>query len=112
MEGREAIRALLEGPVHQGYVESGCGHMTTLPLLRIEGDRAVGIAYHRLHRHESTGYDLVRLTASRWEWRREATGEWRIVRRVHRLLDGSQAARDLLKDTLSRVKRGSGERTT
>ncbi|MFJ4268666.1 nuclear transport factor 2 family protein [Paenarthrobacter nicotinovorans] len=104
MVGREGIRAMLEGPIHAGFVQRGCAHTMSLPLLKIDGDTAVGIGYHRLYAQAGDGAHVARLTASRWEWRRQASGEWKAVKRTHRLLDGREEGRTLLRDTLKEIK--------
>jgi hypothetical protein len=76
----------------------------SLPLPKIEGDRAFGIGYHRLYAHTSEGTVVARLNASRWEWRRQETGAWKAVRRTHRLLDGREPGRALLRETLEEIK--------
>lgn len=98
--GREAIQALFEADYHRHLVAQGCAHAMTLPHIRIAGDRALGLGYHRLFTHTDEGYQLFRLSVSRWEWQRTAQG-WRTTRRVHRLLDESGAGRELLRQTLA-----------
>jgi hypothetical protein len=105
MHGRGDITAMLEGATHGGLVEKGCAHLMTMPLVKVNGDTAVGIAYHRLYVRdaEADTFRLWRLTASRWDWVRTAEG-WKVERRTHRLLDGSQDARDLLRTALLEVQ--------
>lgn len=105
MNGRRDIIAMLEGDIHASLVAQGCAHLMTLPLVRVEEDRAVGLGYHRLYVRddEADGFRLWRLTASRWDWVRSGSG-WEVVRRTHRLLDGSEEARTLLRDTLAEIR--------
>jgi hypothetical protein len=108
LNGREEIRQMLEGPLHAGgFVKQGCAHIMSVPLLKIEGDRAIGIGYHRLHAHGDDGARVARLTASRWEWQRQESGGWKAVLRTHRLLDGREAGRTLLRETLKEINPGS-----
>ena len=107
LNGREEIRQMLEGPIHaEGFVKQGCAHIMSVPLLKIEGDRAIGIGYHRLYADGDDGARVARLNASRWEWQRQESGEWKAVRRTHRLLDGREAGRALLRETLKEIKPG------
>lgn len=105
MHGRRDISAMLEGEVHGSLVAQGCAHVTTLPLVRVKGDRAIGLGYHRLYvrEAEADGFRLWRLTASRWDWAR-AGARWEVVNRTHRLLDGSEEARALLRNTLAEIR--------
>lgn len=105
MHGRQDISAMLEGEIHGSLVAQGCAHLMTLPLVRINGDRAVGLGYHRLYvrEAEADGFRLWRLTASRWDWAR-AGARWEVVNRTHRLLDGSEEARTLLRNSLAEIR--------
>ena len=50
--GNEAVGGLIHGPAHQRYVHQGCAHVTSLPRVTIDGDRAVATAYSRLYLRE------------------------------------------------------------
>ena len=95
-EGREEIMGLINGELHQGLIERGCGHVISLPRLTIDGDTAVGTCYSRLYSRNDQGFDAWRVAANRWEFVRTERG-WRIKNRVNRLLDGTSASRDLLR---------------
>jgi hypothetical protein len=103
LTGREEIKEMLQGPIHGRFVAQGCAHTMSLPLLKIEGDQAIGIGYHRLYANTPEGGLVARLTASRWEWRRQETGEWKAVRRTHQVLDGREVGRTLLRETLQEI---------
>jgi len=98
--GREEIQALFDADYHRGLVSSGCAHTMTLPHIKIAGDRAMGLGYHRLFTHSEGGYQLFRLSVSRWEWVRTAEG-WKTTRRVHRLLSDDGSGQALLGQTLA-----------
>ena len=98
--GHAAIEALFTAEYHQSLVAQGCAHTMTLPHIKIAGDRALGLGYHRLFTHTDGEYRLFRLSVSRWEWMRTDQG-WRTTRRVHRLLDESGEGRALLQRTLT-----------
>ena len=99
-EGREAIQALFDADYHRELVASGCAHMMTLPHIKIVGNRALGLGYHRLFTADKEGYQLLRLSVSRWEWTRTAEG-WKTTRRVHRLLGEDGSGSLLLQQTLA-----------
>lgn len=103
LSGPGEILAMLNHESSRRYWEQGSAHAMTLPLLRIDGDRAIGLGYHRTYIHGPSGPVVSRLTASRWEWERQATGEWKAVRRTHRLIDGRDAGRELLRSTLLEI---------
>lgn len=103
--GRDDIAAMLteEDGVHRGIVEKGCAHVLSMPLIKIDGDTAIGIAYHHTCVREGDGHKIWRQLASRWEWVRQPEG-WKVKRRTQRLLDGSEDARQLLRDTLLEIQ--------
>jgi hypothetical protein len=107
LTGPEDIVRMLNGKSSRKYFEQGCAHIMTMPLLKIHGDRAIGLGYHRTYIHEAGGARLSRLTASRWEWERQESGGWKAVRRTHRLIDGREAGRALLRDTLLEIIEGA-----
>lgn len=93
--GREAIAALISGPVHQSLLADGCAHVLTSPAIDLAGDSAVARCHSLVFRHEDGEWAPVRVAANRWELRRGMTG-WQVMRRDNALLDGSLAARALL----------------
>ncbi len=106
MHGRAEIAAMLNGDLHRKLVSEGCAHVPSLPLIRIDGDRAVGIGYHFLYVKGDDGFKIWRLTASRWDWVR-ADGQWKVETRTHRLIDGTDDARELLRGSLREIKEHS-----
>lgn len=99
-EGRAAIQALFDADYHRQLVASGCAHTMTLPHLKIQGDAALGLGYHRLFTQSEGRYELFRLSVSRWEWRR-IDNVWQTTRRVHRLMGEDGEGRKLLEQTLA-----------
>lgn len=97
LEGGDAIAAMVRSGPHQGYLRGGCGHVIGPPLVHVEGDRAVATCYSLLVRHDEAadGYRVARLSANRWELRRDGA-QWRVTRRTNRLLDGRAQGRELL----------------
>lgn len=93
---REAIAGMVEGPMHQEIIAGGSAHVTAMPYVVIDGDRAVATAYAQLCRAADGDFRVWRVTATRWELVRTVDG-WRVERRVNRLLDGDAAARELLR---------------
>lgn len=94
--GKAAIEALVDMEPHRSYVADGCAHVLSLPHLTITGDTAVARNYSRIYRHDGTYWRIERASANRWELARGPDG-WQVVRRTNRLLNGEEAARDLLK---------------
>ena len=70
------------------------GRATT--YLVVDGDRAVATAYAQLCRADGENFRVWRVTATRWELVRTDDG-WQVEQRVNRLLDGDEAARELLR---------------
>lgn len=101
-EGREAVSAITRSSGHLDYVAAGCAHMSTVPHVVIEGDRAVATCHTMVAMHGSEGFFIGRLSASRIELAREDDGAWRIRHRQNWMLDGNPAASQLL----GRLKEG------
>jgi len=99
-QGREAIAALIEGPVHRELMANGCAHVLTSPAIDLAGDRATARCHSVVFRKEGEGWQAVRVSANRWELARVGKG-WQVARRDNRLLDGSEAAQVLLGNPAS-----------
>ena len=94
--GREAIAAITRERGHLGLVGAGCAHMSSLPFVVIEGDRAAATCHTMVPMHGKDGFFIGRLSASRIELVREADGMWRIVHRQNYMLDGKPEGPALL----------------
>ena len=98
MEGRPAISAMVRSDGHQGLIHSGSAHVMALPVVRVDGDRAVATGYSRVYRADGKGgFEVWRVSANRWELERGPDG-WRTVHRVNRLLDGRDESRQILRN--------------
>ena len=110
--GNEAIAAMSKTPGHQAAIAGGLCHFAGLPRVEIDGDTAVVTSYlqiltphptaepHEVPNHGVTkGFRIHRAGANRWELVRTASG-WKIKRRTLRPLDGSEPARELLRQGL------------
>ena len=95
-EGREAVMAITERPTHRALVAAGCAHMSTMPYIVIDGDRAVATCHTMVPMHGENGFFIGRLSASRIELVCEADGQWRIVHRQNHMLSGSPAGPAML----------------
>lgn len=94
-ESRDAVVTLLEQEPHATYVASGCGHVSSLPVVSVDGDTAVATNHSRVYQHDGEQWRVVRASANRWELVRTGEG-WQVKRRTNRPLDGSAAPRELL----------------
>ena len=110
--GNQAIAAGQVSPGHQAAIAGGLAHFAGLPRVELNGDTAVVTSYlqilhphptaepHELPNHGvSKGYRVHRVGANRWELVRTASG-WKIKRRTLRSLDGSEPAREILRQGL------------
>lgn len=102
IEGRETIEAITRDPGHLAYVGAGCAHMSTVPHVIIDGDRAVATCHTMVPMHGENGFFIGRLSASRIELARQTDGAWKIVYRQNYMLDGNPEASKLL----GRLKEG------
>ena len=96
MKGRERIEAITRDPGHLGYVAAGCAHISTLPYVVIDGDRAVATCHTMVNMHGENGFFIGRLSASRIQLARQADGGWKIVHRQNYMLNGDPAGSKLL----------------
>jgi uncharacterized protein (TIGR02246 family) len=105
IKGREAIEAITRDPGHLAYVGAGCAHMSTVPHVLIEGDKAVATCHTMVPMHGDSGFFIGRLSASRINLERQADGAWKIVHRQNYMLNGDSAASQLL----GRLKEGPAQ---
>lgn len=103
LEGHEDLTDMVRGDAHQGLISHGCGHVPSLPLVLVDGDRAVATGYTQLVvRSSKPGrYTVLRVTASRWELERRGPVEapdrgWRVVLRTARAVTDDGEGRALL----------------
>ena len=96
LDGPEGIAAMVAGETHQGLIQQGCAHILALPVLRVDGDEASATGYSRVYRHVDDGYEVWRVSANHWRFRRTPEG-WKVTHRMNRTLDGSPAARRILR---------------
>jgi hypothetical protein len=103
-QGAAAVGDMLsQGELHRTLMAGGCAHLTTLPMLRVEGDRAIAVCHGQLLRRKGDGFEIWRATAVKWTLARSAAG-WRVEKRENRLLDGSRPAQELFRDMVAEEK--------
>jgi ketosteroid isomerase-like protein len=95
LTGRPAVAAMVLGEGHQSLIRGGSAHIPAYPIVKIDGDTAAAIGYTRVYRHTEDGYDIWRVSANRWEFRREPDG-WRVAKRTNHVIDGGPQAPKLL----------------
>ncbi|MGA7488839.1 MAG: nuclear transport factor 2 family protein [Xanthobacteraceae bacterium] len=111
--GRDAIAEQVLTPEHQAAIARGLAHFTGLPHVVVDGDTAVVTSYLQIlvpqtqgdpvdvpNHGSSRGFRVHRMTANRWELARTPQG-WKIKRRTLRQLDGSDAARTILRQAIA-----------
>lgn len=94
-KGRAAIAALINGDTHRTLIADGCAHLLGPVAIDLADDRAVARGHSVVLRNGTSGFEVWRVSANRWELVRTTDG-WRVERRVNAPLDGSEAARALL----------------
>jgi hypothetical protein len=113
--GRASIAEQVRTPDHQAAIARGIAHFTGLPHVAISGDTAVVTSYLQIvvpqtqgnpvevpNHGSSKGFRIHRMTANRWELVRTEEG-WKIKQRTLRPLDGSDAARSILRRAIERT---------
>ncbi|CAD7340588.1 nuclear transport factor 2 family protein [Sphingomonadales bacterium 56] len=93
--GRAAIQALLEGESHQSLIHGGAAHVLSPPVIDLDGDKATARTYSVVFRKSGDSWEAHRASANSWHLIRMGK-EWKVARRVNRLLDGSADARALI----------------
>jgi ketosteroid isomerase-like protein len=101
-EGRERIANITKDTGHLGLVGGGCAHMSTLPYVVIDGDKAVATCHTAVLLNGESGFKVFRLSASRLQLSRKPQGGWQIEHRQNYLLDGNPAGPAML----ARLKEG------
>ena len=96
MEGSAAVGDMVRSKPHQAFVAAGCAHFQGPVDVRVRGDQAQAVGYSLMLVHDSYGFWLRRVTANHWDLRRTPRG-WRVARRTSRKLDGTEAAREVLR---------------
>jgi SnoaL-like domain len=95
IEGRSDIAAMIDSDDQQSLVQQGCAHVQGLPMVSVHGDRATATNYSQVFLHADEGFEIWRVTANNWEFRRTGDG-WRAARRTSHVIDGGPKARELL----------------
>ena len=111
--GKEAVAAIVKTPGHLAAIAGGLAHFAGLPHIVLDGDKAVVTSYLQIlaphptaesievPNHGSTkGFRVHRVAANRWELVRTNTG-WKIKRRTVRTLDGTEPAREILRQAVA-----------
>ncbi|WP_020099928.1 nuclear transport factor 2 family protein [Mycobacterium sp. 360MFTsu5.1] len=100
MTGPDDVAAMVRSPGHQGFITTGCVHFLSPAVVTVEDDEAVAVCESTLLLRRATTYEAVRAGVSHFHLRRaaEAPHGWQIVKRVTRLLDGTERPRRLLSD--------------
>lgn len=108
LAGRRAIAEMVEGPMHQGFIRSGAGHLLGPVHITIDGNSAVAVGHSMLvcHSAEDDAFFILRCSANRWELARTDEG-WKVVARRNALLDGRASARELLHAASPSSPRGT-----
>ena len=110
--GKDAVAAIVKTPGHQAAIAGGLAHFAGLPHIMLDGDEAVVTSYLQIlaphptaeaievpNHGSSKGFRVHRVAANRWELVRTSAG-WKIKRRTLRPLDGTEPARELLRQAV------------
>ena len=94
--GAAAVAGITKIRGHRDLVAGGCAHVSTLPYVVINGDRATATCHTLLVRSAGDGFHVARLSASRLELSRKPDGGWQIDHRQNHLLQGDPAGPAML----------------
>jgi hypothetical protein len=102
--GPQAVADMVAGDGQQALVRQGSAHVPAFPVITVAGDRASATGYTSVYRHTPEGYEVWRVSANHWEFRRGAGG-WRVARRTAQVIDGGPKAKELLGGALEKEAR-------
>ncbi|MDP3907363.1 nuclear transport factor 2 family protein [Novosphingobium sp.] len=94
--GRNEIAALINAPYHQQLLTDGCAHMLGPVAIDLADDSATARGHSVVLRWTGTAFEVLRVAANRWVLARSDSG-WQVTRRDNALLQGDEAARELLR---------------
>ena len=96
-QGRKEISALLDTPSHRQLMQDGCAHLLGPVTIKLNGDHATATGHSVVFHHKGSEFVVFRVAANRWYLQRAKNGQWAVARRENALLDGSEAARQLVQ---------------
>jgi hypothetical protein len=102
MNSRDDVHGMVSSQSHQDLVANGCCHFLGPCVVTVTGDTAVALCESLVLLRRGDEYVVWRATANHFELNR-INGEWRIVTRTSRLLNGNPEAHGLLRAGLSGV---------
>ena len=102
MQSRADVRAMVSSTSHQDLVANGCCHFIGPSVVTVAEDKAVAVCESLVLLRDDGAYRVWRATANHFELRR-VDGQWRISKRVSRVLDGQPGAHALLSSGLEGV---------
>ena len=95
-DGRAAVQAITKQAGHLELVGRGAAHISTLPYVVIDGDKAVATCHTMVARNTDEGFAIWRLSASRIQLERKPGGGWHIKHRQNYLLKDDPRGSQLL----------------
>ena len=103
MTGRAEIAAMVRSRGHQDLITRGCTHFLGPAVVTVTGDEAVAVCESTLLVKQGNEFRVARGGANYFRLERvgRSPGQWQIVTRITRLLDGAAAGRDLLVDGIA-----------
>jgi hypothetical protein len=93
--GPDAVRSMITSDGQQALIEQGSAHIPAFPVLEVHGDEASASGYTTVFRHTEAGYEIWRVSANHWTFRRTPEG-WRLTKRTNHVIDGGTEALELL----------------
>jgi hypothetical protein len=100
MQSRADVHAMVSSTLHRDLVAKGCCHFIGPSVVTVTGDAAVAVSESLVLLRDGASYRVWRSAANHFELRR-IDGDWRISKRISRVLDGRPAAHALLNSGLA-----------
>jgi hypothetical protein len=102
MKSRDDVHAMVSSEFHQDLVANGCCHFLGPCVVTVTGETAVALCESLVLLRRDDEYVVWRATANHFELGR-IDGEWKIIARTSRLLNGKPEAHGLLRAGLAGV---------
>jgi hypothetical protein len=100
MDSRDDVHAMVSSKSHQDLVANGCCHFLGPCVVTVTGEVAVALCESLVLLRRDDEYVVWRAAANHFELNR-MDGEWKIVVRTSRLLNGNPEAHALLRAGLA-----------
>ena len=84
-KGHQALKDMVNSPMHKDYVSAGCMHFMGSPQIKVNHNEAYARSNTLLIKYDTQGFAIDRVSNNVWHFRKTDTG-WKVVLRENTLL--------------------------